>query len=112
MACSWFFTCVLRAMTQPSFLDFSALVVKDRDRLKTGMKITAYHQHNVGSFSSLGLFCCKPIYSLHRANVMQSSAAERFARESFCGVQNPCAVELADTKAFRRCCLCGENSLK
>jgi hypothetical protein len=29
----------------------SGLVVKDRDRLKTRMKITAYNQHAVGSFS-------------------------------------------------------------
>jgi MoxR-like ATPase len=41
------------------------------------MKITAYNQHDVGSFSSLGLFRRKPIYSLHRANVvMQSSGSE------------------------------------
>jgi len=48
------------AMPQPLFLDFSCLLVKDRYLLKTRMKITAYNQHDLGSFSSLGLFACKP----------------------------------------------------
>src|SRR5579862_2641874 len=43
-------------MPQPPLLDLSALIVKDRDLLKPRMKITTYNQHDVGSFSSLGLF--------------------------------------------------------
>src|SRR5881396_365989 len=39
------------AMTQPFFLILPSLIVKDRDLLKPRMKITAYNQHDVGSFS-------------------------------------------------------------
>src|SRR5206468_7343220 len=41
----------LRAVTQPFFLILPCLIVKDRDLLKPRMKITAYNQHDVGSFS-------------------------------------------------------------
>ena len=45
----------LGAVSQPFFLILPRLLVKDRDLLKTRMKITAYNQHDVGSFSvSLG----------------------------------------------------------
>src|SRR5579863_10267434 len=44
----------LLAVQQAPFRNFSRLVVKDRDLLKPRMKITAYNQHDVGSFSSLG----------------------------------------------------------
>src|SRR6266436_2762118 len=47
----------LGAVTQPFFLILPTLVVKDRDLLNPRMKITAYNQHDVGSFSvSLGRF--------------------------------------------------------
>jgi hypothetical protein len=41
----------LFAVLQSFFLNSSRSVVKDRDLLKTRMKITAYNQHDVGSFS-------------------------------------------------------------
>src|SRR5882724_2716261 len=41
----------LLAVTQPFFLILPGLIVKDRDLLKSRMKITAYNQHDVGSFS-------------------------------------------------------------
>src|SRR5206468_7330679 len=42
---------------EPFFLILPRFVVKDRDLLKPRMKITAYNQHDVGSFSvSLGRF--------------------------------------------------------
>ena len=44
------------AVTQTFFLILSRSLVKDRDLLKPRMKITAYNQHDVGSFSSLGRF--------------------------------------------------------
>ena len=40
----------LLAVLQPSFHHFSRLIVKDRGLLKPRMKITAYNQHDVGSF--------------------------------------------------------------
>src|SRR5207302_9760217 len=47
----------LGAVTQPFLLIPPTLLVKDRDLLKPRMKITAYNQHDVGSFSvSLGRF--------------------------------------------------------
>src|SRR5207237_2901813 len=47
----------LGAVTQPFFLILPSLLVKDRDLLKPRMKITAYNQHHVGSFSvSIGRF--------------------------------------------------------
>src|SRR5207302_11384173 len=55
----------LGAVAQPSFFISSRLIVKDRDLLKSRMKITAYNQHDVGSFSeSLGFFRKLPSYSL------------------------------------------------
>ncbi len=63
-------------MGQPFFFYLSRSVVKDRDLLKSRMKITAYNQHDVGSFSRALVCSSQPIYSLRRANVvMQSSAA-------------------------------------
>jgi len=41
---------------QAFFLILPGLIVQDRDLLKPRMKITAYNQPDVGSFSSLGLF--------------------------------------------------------
>src|SRR5438045_3646317 len=47
----------LFAVTQPFLLILPSFVVKDRDLLNPRMKITAYNQHDVGSFSvSLGRF--------------------------------------------------------
>jgi hypothetical protein len=41
------------------------------------MKITAYNQHDVGSFSRALVVSSQPIYSLRRANVViQSSEAK------------------------------------
>src|SRR5579862_4021623 len=63
-------------MPQPPLLDLSALIVKDRDLLKPRMKITTYNQHDVGSFSSLGLFLanqstrtCEPTSLCNQAEV-------------------------------------------
>src|SRR5216684_2603666 len=39
-------------MPQPLLPPLSRSIVKDRNLLKTRMKITAYNQHDVGSFSS------------------------------------------------------------
>jgi hypothetical protein len=48
----------LLAVLQSFLLNLSRSVVKDRDLLKPWMKITAYNQHDVGSFSrALVLFC-------------------------------------------------------
>src|SRR6266550_791573 len=53
------------AVTQPFFLILPCLIVKDRDLLKSRMKITAYNQHDVGSFSvSLWSFRNLLMYSL------------------------------------------------
>ena len=67
----------LGAVAQPSFFISSRLIVKDCDLLKSRMKITAYNQHDVGSFSeSLGFFRSYHRTLRDRANVvMQSSAA-------------------------------------
>src|SRR6266576_3721935 len=54
----------LRPMAQRSFLILSRSFVKDRDLLKPRMKITAYNQHDVGSFAeSLGRLSQLPSYS-------------------------------------------------
>src|ERR1700745_1000521 len=67
----------LGPLAQPSVFTSSRLIVKDRDRLKSRMKITAYNQHDVGSFSeSLGFFRRYHRTRRDRANVvMQSSTA-------------------------------------
>src|SRR4029077_1240720 len=67
----------LGPVAQPSFFISSRLIVKDRDLLKSRMKITAYNQHDVGSFSeSLGFFRSYHRTRRDRANVvMQSSEA-------------------------------------
>ena len=77
-------------MPQPLFLDFSCLLVKDRYLLKTRMKITAYNQHDLGSFSSLGLFACKP--TLLAAPSQRRYAIKRsknFAREVLMEAKDP-----------------------
>src|SRR6202043_3438316 len=67
----------LIAVLQTLLLHLSRSVVKDRDLLKTRMKITAYNQHDVGSSHEPWSVSSQPIYSLRRANVViQSSAAE------------------------------------
>jgi hypothetical protein len=66
---------------QPLLLDLSRSFVKDRNLLKSCVKITAYNQHDVGSFSSLGLFSRKPIYSYLRANVVMQSSEAVFQAE-------------------------------
>src|SRR5579862_7592749 len=81
-------------MPQPPLLDLSALIVKDRDLLKPRMKITTYNQHDVGSFSSLGLFLanqstrtCEPTSLCNQAKrgicspcpYPQTTGAPRFA---------------------------------
>src|SRR6266851_5749841 len=66
----------LGPMPQTPFSDLPTRVVKDRDLLKPRMKITAYNQHDVGSFSEPWSVVSQPIYSLRRANVViQSSEA-------------------------------------
>src|SRR5437588_12156182 len=72
----------LGAVAQPSFFISSRLIVKDRDLLKSRMKITAYNQHDVGSFSeSLGFFANYHRTRRDRANVvMQSSEARNLDR--------------------------------
>src|SRR5438309_9982790 len=69
----------LGAVAQPSFFISSRLIVKDRDLLKSRMKITAYNQHDVGSFSeSPGLVRSYHRTRRDRANVvMQSSEVRR-----------------------------------
>src|SRR4029077_1468175 len=73
----------LGAVGQPSFFISSRLIVKDRDLLKSRMKITAYNQHDVGSFSeSLGLVRSYHRTRRDRANVvMQSSEVRRQPNE-------------------------------
>jgi hypothetical protein len=48
-------------------------IVRDRNLLKSWMKITTYDQHDDHSFSSLGLFRHNPIYSHLRANLVMQS---------------------------------------
>ena len=70
-------------------------VVKDRDLLKPRMKITAYNQHDVGSFSSLGRFATSNLLR-DRANVViQSSEAWTSRSEVHAESKDPylnCAV--------------------
>src|SRR5579862_2189454 len=76
-------------MPQPPLLDLSALIVKDRDLLKPRMKITTYNQHDVGSFSSLGLFLanqstrtCEPT-SLCNQGAQRRGTLARFPNARF-----------------------------
>src|SRR5205807_3092924 len=84
----------LGAVAQPSFFISSRLIVKDRDLLKSRMKITAYNQHDVGSFSeSPGLVRSYHRTRRDRANVvMQSSAARRTPS----GVEGPLTCSRRD----------------
>src|SRR4029077_765648 len=71
----------LGPVAQPSFFISSRLIVKDRDLLKSRMKITAYNQHDVGSFSeSLGFFRSYHRTRRDRANVVMQSSAARNLR--------------------------------
>src|SRR5438445_11594976 len=74
----------LGAVAQPSFFISSRLIVKDRDLLKSRMKITAYNQHDVGSFSeSPGLVRSYHRTRRDRANVvMQSTGVRRQPNEA------------------------------
>jgi hypothetical protein len=72
----------LFAVLQSPLRYFSRLIVKDRDLLKPRMKITAYNQHDVGSFSSLGRLRSSNLLR-DRANVvMQSSEDWSFAKRT------------------------------
>src|SRR4029077_1281894 len=84
----------LGAVAQPSFFISSRLIVKDRDLLKSRMKITAYNQHDVGSFSeSLGLVRSYHRTRRDRANVvMQSSEARNLDRARICRLRNRARV--------------------
>src|SRR4029077_6747395 len=100
----------LGAVAQPSFFISSRLIVKDRDLLKSRMKITAYNQHDVGSFSeSLGLFSQLPSYSprssQRRYAIKRSEAtAERGRKPALSVVEgDPAAVWIsrrADSISF------------
>src|SRR5437016_10097476 len=82
----------LGAVAQPSFFISSRLIVKDRDLLKSRMKITAYNQHDVGSFSeSLG-FSQLPSYSprssQRRYAIKRSEAPAERSRRTPCRWQH------------------------
>jgi hypothetical protein len=62
----------LRPVSQPPFLLLSSLIVKDRDLLKTRMKITAYNQHDVGS--SLEPWSCSS-----QPNLLAATGQRRYA---------------------------------
>ena len=67
----------LLPVLQPFFLNLSRSVVKDRDLLKTRMKITAYNQHDVGSFS-------RALVCLVATNLLAATGQRRYAIKRSC----------------------------
>jgi hypothetical protein len=78
------------AVLQTFFLILSRSIVKDRDLLKPRMKITAYNQHDVGSFSSLGRLRKLPIYSL--GSSQRRYAIKRPSGREVCGAHPPGSI--------------------
>src|SRR5437660_10381457 len=71
----------LGAVTQPFFLILPSFVVKDRDLLKPRMKITAYNQHDVGSFSvSLGRFAATNLLAAFEPTSLCNQAQRELGR--------------------------------
>ena len=62
----------LLPMSQPFFLVLSRLLVKDRDLLKARVKITAYNQHDVGSF-------VEPWSVYSQTNLLAPASQRRYA---------------------------------
>src|SRR5438309_6023571 len=79
----------LGAVAQPSFFISSRLIVKDRDLLKSRMKITAYNQHDVGSFSeSLGFFAATIVLA-----AIEPTSLCNQAQRGICSARNPSPAE-------------------
>jgi hypothetical protein len=71
----------LSPVAQPFFFICSRLIVKDRDLLKPRMKITAYNQHDVGSFSeSLGFFAATIVLAAIEPTSLCNQAEPLFRR--------------------------------
>src|SRR5438034_4358203 len=81
----------LFAVTQPFFLILPSLVIKDRDLLKTRMKITAYNQHDIGSFSvSLGRFAATNLLAaIEPTSLCNQAPRVRFDMRSRNAVEGP-----------------------
>src|SRR5437879_13132012 len=87
----------LFAVTQPFFLILPSLLIKDRDLLKTRMKITALYQHDVGSFSvSLGRFAAINLLAAIEPTSLCNQAELALAKRTSTESKDPALPEIGN----------------